>query len=34
MAFTMQSDCGTILFHFVWRNDVPVFVRTERVEEE
>ena len=33
MAFTVNSDCGTLVYHFVWRHDVPVYLRTERVEQ-
>ena len=32
MPFTIDSDCGTITYHFVWRHDVPVLLKTERRE--
>ena len=30
MPFTIDSDCGTITYHFGWRHDVPVLLKTVR----
>ena len=34
MPFTIDSDCGTITYHFVWRHDVPVLLKTVYTLEE
>ena len=34
MPFTIDSDCGTVTYHFIWRHDVPVLLKTVRREEE
>ena len=33
MPFTIDSDCGTVTYHFIWRHDVPVLLKTVRREE-
>jgi len=34
MPFTIDSDCGTVTYHFVWRHDVPVLLKTEHKRAE
>lgn len=32
MPFSIDSDCGTVTYHFIWRHDVPVLLKTVRRE--